>query len=67
MAHVFYSLNVFVVIPPFTWNFNTMALMAKLFDGLFFVVWLICMYRNVLLYQRETSTHKAAKSVGAHV
>lgn len=42
---------------------------GKLFDGLFFVVWLICMYRNVLLYQRETSTHKAAnaKSVGAHV
>ena len=39
---------------------------GKLFDGLFFVVWLICMYRNVLLHQRETSTHKAAKSVGLH-
>lgn len=24
------------------------------------------MYRNVLLHQRETSTHKAAKSVGPH-
>ena len=40
---------------------------GKLFDGLFFVVWLICMYRNGLLHQRETSTHKAAKSVGPHV
>ena len=39
---------------------------GKLFDGLFFVVWLICMYRNGLLHQRETSTHKAAKSVGPH-
>ena len=38
-----------------------------LFGGLFFVVWLICMYRNVLLHQRETRTHKAAKSVGPHV
>ena len=40
---------------------------GKLFDSLFFVVWLICMYRNGLLHQRETSTHKAAKSVGPHV
>ena len=40
---------------------------GKLFDGLFFVVWLICMYRNGLLHQRETSTHKAAKSVGPHI
>lgn len=40
---------------------------GKLFDSLFFVVWLICMYRNVLLHQRETRTHKAAKSVGPHV
>ena len=40
---------------------------GKLFDGLYFVVWLICMYRNGLLHQRETSTHKAAKSVGPHV
>ena len=40
---------------------------GKLSDGLFFVVWLICMYRNGLLHQRETSTHKAAKSVGPHV
>ena len=40
---------------------------GKLFDGLFFVVWLICMYRNGLLHQRETSTHKAAKSVGPQV
>ena len=40
---------------------------GKLFDGLFFVVWLICMYRNGLVHQRETSPHKAAKSVGPHV
>lgn len=40
---------------------------GKLFDGLFFVVWLICMYRNGLPHQRETSTHEAAKSVGPHV
>ena len=40
---------------------------GKLFDGLFVVVWLICMYRNGLLHHRETSTHKAAKSVGPHV
>ena len=40
---------------------------GKLFDSLFFVVWLICMYRNGLLHQRETSTHKAAKSVGPHI
>ena len=40
---------------------------GKLFDSLFFVVWLICMDRNGLLHQRETSTHKAAKSVGPHI
>ena len=36
---------------------------GKLFYGLFFVVWLICMYRNGLLHQRETGTHKAAKGL----
>ena len=41
---------------------------GKLFDGLFFVVWLICMYRNGLLHQRETSTHnEPQRAHGPHV